>query len=208
MALIPDDPKQRNALLVGLLAAAGFYLFWSYWYSPRKTEVDEMQARYEQLESNNSRAQIIAARGGTDLQERLALYERHVAQLERLIPESEEVPALLADIYTVARQSGVNDAALRPEPEQVGAFYTRRSYELEVVGQYHDIGAFLTRIASLARIITPVDLELTRFQGQRELLDMQEPLTARLRIQTYILPGATPSPTPAAGEPAGEGEEG
>ncbi len=204
MALIPDDPKQRNALLIGLLVAALFYVFWSYWYSPRKTEVDEMATRVEQLESENNRAQIISTRGGgiAQLQERLALYERHVAQLERLIPASEEVPALLSDISTVARQTGVNDASLRPEADAAGAFYTRKSYELEVVGEYHNIGQFLARIASLDRIITPVDVELTRFQGNRDLLDMQEPLTARLRIQTYIVPVSAPS------EGSGPGQEG
>ncbi len=194
MALIPDDPKQRNALIAGIIALAGFYFFWSYWYSPRKTEVDEMSARLEQLESENNRAQIIATRGGSELQERLALYERHVVQLEGLIPQSEEVSSLLNDISTVARQTGVNDASLRPEPEEAGAFYTKKSYELEVVGDYHDIGEYLTRIASLTRIITPVDLELGRFQGDASLLDMEVPLTARLRIQTYILPRSAPAP--------------
>ncbi|MFO8175842.1 MAG: hypothetical protein R6T96_16275, partial [Longimicrobiales bacterium] len=86
MALIPDDPRQRNALIIGILAAAGFYFFWSYWYQPAKTEVDEMAARLEQLDSENRRAQIIATRGGTELEERLAVYERHVGQLEALIP--------------------------------------------------------------------------------------------------------------------------
>jgi len=91
MALIPDDPKQRNALILGIIAAAGFYFFWSYWYAPIKVEVDEMSARLEQLESENNRAQIIATRGGTELQERLAAYEQHVVHLEALIPQSEEV---------------------------------------------------------------------------------------------------------------------
>ena len=59
MALIPDDPRQRNALLLGLLAVAVFYGFWAYWYSPRKTDVDQMTARLEQLESENNRARIM-----------------------------------------------------------------------------------------------------------------------------------------------------
>ncbi len=201
MALIPEDPKQRNALLLGILALAGFYLFWTYWYAPRKAAVDELASRLEELESQNSRARVTAARGGDQLQERLALYERHVARLERLIPQSEEVPALLAAITTTARQLGVYDAALRPEPERVGTFYTQKSYELEVVGQYHNIGRFLTQIASLERIITPVDLELVRFQGQRDVLGIEEPLTARFRIRTYVVPTAG-----SAGNAAGQEE--
>jgi type IV pilus assembly protein PilO len=206
MALIPDDPKQRNALLLGVLAVALFYVFWSFWYTPKQTEVEERAAQLERLDQNNRLAQIIVARGGTELEERLARYELHVDQLERLIPQSEEVAALLNEISAAARQSGVSDPEMRPEPNEVGAFYTKETYEIEVVGEYHDIGRFLTTIASLPRIITPVDLELSPYGGEQSLLDpdLETPLTARLRIQTYILPADT---NPPAGDGVG-GEEG
>jgi type IV pilus assembly protein PilO len=209
MALIPDNPKQRNALLLGVLAVAVFYVFWSYWYSPRKAEVDEMSARLEQLETSNNRARIIATRGGAELQERLALYERHVERLERLIPQSEEVPALLNEITAEARRTGLNRgdvASFRPDVDEAGAFYTKQSYEFEVVGDYHDIGRFLTSIASLPRIITPVDFGLSPFSGNQTVLDpdIQTPLTAHFWIQTYILP--TPADTTPSGDV--EGQEG
>lgn len=193
MALIPDDPKQRNALVIGILAAAVFYFFWTYWYTPVRTEVDEMTARLEQLDAENRRAQIIATRGGAELEELLARYERHVGQLEALIPRSEEVPALLNDVTAVARQTGVELAVLRPEADEVGAFYTKKSYQLDLIGEYHDLGRYLASIASLPRIITPVNLEVTRFQGNQSVLDMESPLTARLQIQTYSLPSGPPA---------------
>ncbi len=190
MALIPDDPKQRNALVLGILAIALFYLFWSFWYSPRRTDVQEMEARLEQLDSENRRAQILATRGGTELEERLALYERHVAQLEALIPQREEVSALLNDVSRVVRETGVENSLLRPETSEQGAYYTREVYALEVYGEYHDIGRFLSSIASLPRIITPVNLDLAPFQGNASGLDMEAPVTARLQIQTYVLPSS------------------
>jgi len=203
MALIPEDPKQRNALILGIIAAALFYFFWSFWYTPIRTEVDEMTARLEQLDSENNRAQIFATRGGTELEDRLATYERHVIQLEALIPQSEEVAALLNDVTTVARQTGVQLANLAPEADEVGTYYTKQSYALEVWGEYHDIGRFLTNIASLPRIITPVNLELSPFQGNTGVLDMVAPLTASFQIQTYILP--TSSAPPVAGGPGQPG---
>ena len=172
MALIPDDPKQRNALLLGVFTAALFFVFWSYWYSPRQAELTEK-----------------------------------AAQLERLIPQSEEVAALLNEISAAARQSGVSDPEMRPEPNEVGAFYTKETYEIEVVGEFHDIGRFLTRIASLPRIITPKDLELVPYQGDESFLDpeTEAPLTARLRIQTFILPDyADPAPIEGSGVEGGD----
>lgn len=204
MALIPDDPKQRNALVIGILVAALFYVFWSFWYTPNSTEMEQMTARLEQLDSENRRAQILATRGGEELEERLALYERHVSQLEALIPQSEEVSALLNDVSRVARETGVENSSLRPDANQTGDFYTKESYAVEVYGEYHDIGRFLSAIASLPRIVTPVNLELVRFQGDRSVLDFEAPVTANLLIETYILP--TPSsPPPSEG---GQGQQG
>ena len=206
MALIPDDPKQRNALLAAVLVVALFFAFWLYWYSPRQVEIEERAAHLEQLEQNNRMAQIIVARGGTELADRLAQYERHVDRLEELIPQSEEVAALLNQISAAARLNGVTDPEMRPEPDEEGAFYTKESYQIGVVGEYHDIGRFLTSIASLPRIITPTDVQISRFQGNEELIDpdLENPLAARLRIQTYILP-SEPAPAPVEG---GEGSEG
>ncbi|NIP60475.1 MAG: type 4a pilus biogenesis protein PilO, partial [Gemmatimonadetes bacterium] len=160
MALVPDDPKQRNAFLVGLVALAVMYFFWDMWYTPRGEEL-------EQLEDQNRRAQILATRGGEQMQERLALYQRHVTQLEQLIPQSEEVPQLLNDMTVEARRVNVDIALMRPEPPEPGEFYTRQSYQLEAVGEYHDVARFLTAVASLSRIITPVDMDVTRLQGNR-----------------------------------------
>ncbi len=188
MALVPDDPKQRNAFLVGLVALAVMYFFWDMWYTPRGDELAEMESHLEQLEDQNRRAQILATRGGEQMQERLALYQRHVTQLEQLIPQSEEVPQLLNDMTVEARRVNVDIALMRPEPPEPGEFYTRQSYQLEAVGEYHDVARFLTAVASLSRIITPVDMDVTRLQGNRGQVDAESPVVARFRIQTYVLP--------------------
>jgi len=195
MALIPDDPKQRNALLVGLVAVAAFYfLFWNMWYTPKQEELSTLMTRLEQLEDQNRSAQILATRGGQQLQDRLALYERHVDRLEDLIPQSEEVPTLLNDMSAEARRTNVDIALLRPQPAEADQYYTRQSYQMQVVGAYHDVGRFLTSIASLSRIITPVDLSLSPFRGDRSVVQAEAPVTAEFQIQTYVLPtpGAKP----------------
>ncbi len=207
MALIPRDPKQRNALFVGILAVALGYVFWSMWYTPKQEEAVALQSELDRLEFNNETARIRSARGGSDLEERLDLYARHVDQLERLIPKQEEFVSLLNDISFESRRQGVRISGLSPEPEEVGVYYTRETYGLELIGDYHDIGRFLGTIASLPRIITPIDLELQVYDGDLEILgeDFEAPLIASLRIQTYILP---PAEEPSVQEGSGEGQEG
>jgi type IV pilus assembly protein PilO len=195
MAIIPEDPKKRNTLLAVIGSLALVYLFHSFVYGPKKEEAGELEARLEQLQDRNRRARTLAVGGTPELEERLATYERHLVQLEQLIPQREEVPALLASMATEARRTNVDLALMRPdlasmqtEPADSTVIYSKQVYELGVVGEYHDIGRFLAAIASLQRIVTPTNLELTPYQGVEEMTEAEAPVEARFRIQTYIVP--------------------
>ena len=207
-SLIPSLPHQRAALLTVVIALAGLYAFWEYWYPPLRDEIVVLEARLEQLEDRNRRARVLATRGVEELEERLAVFDRHLRQLETFIPRNEEVPRLLESMALEARRNNLGDlASINPEPAQPGAYYTRTSYEVSVVGPYHDVGRFLTAIASLPRIITPVDLEMNTRVTQRTRTRagaLEEPgqVTARFRIETYVLPDAPP-PLPEAGGDGG-----
>jgi type IV pilus assembly protein PilO len=206
MAIVPDDPKQRKALVVGLLALALFYVFWAYWYTPQNAEVEALEATRDQLDLDNTLAEIEATRGAQGLEEQLAVYKAYVDELEKLIPNSEEVAGLLNAISSAARQTGVSDPDMRPEPPEVGEFYTKEVYEIAVTGDYHNIGRFLTAIASLPQVITSSGLTLMPYLGDPDELNVEaeNPLTATLMIQTYILPDADEVP-PVEGsqEPGG-----
>lgn len=192
MALIPEDPKQRNALLIGLLMLAALYLFHSMWYVGVNEQNNQMNVRLDGLNSQNERARVVATRGGAELQERLVVYERHITQLERLIPASGEVSTLLNSIAGEARQVGVNLHVMNPESVQPGDFYEKHSFLVEVVGEFHDVGRFLTAIASLSRVVTPIDMVLSRYTGPNPP-DGEAPVNARFRIQTYVLPPGSPA---------------
>lgn len=209
MALIPDEPKKRNAVLAivaGILVLGGVY---QYVYTPKTEELGGMRDRLEALETRNRQAQLTATRGGANLEEQLALYERHVIQLEQLIPAAEEVPALLSNVQSEAIRTGVEVASFVPEPVQAGTFYRRQSYSMRAWGEYHDMGRFLTSIASLSRIITPVQVEISRFNDPTGIAsDMESPVVASFRIETYVLPSEGTGPPGAemggTGGPGGD----
>ena len=193
MKLIPEQKNQQAAFFAIIIAVGALYGFYQYWYTKRQDDVAAMEARLEQLDDQNRRAQIVATRGGRELEEKLALYERHLLRLEQLIPQSEEVPALLNSMAVEARQNRVELALMRPEEPLVGEYYTKQSYAIGVLGEYHDVGRFLTAIASLPRIVTPVDLDMAvspRQSNQEQEGDEKAPVLAQFQIQTYVIPPA------------------
>lgn len=206
MALIPQDPKQRNAALVGLAALVVGVVFYQYWYTPKSTELTEMKDHVEALEGKNRAAQITAARGGGQIEERLAAYERHVMVLEKLIPASDEVPALLREITSETRRLiGSDPSNFRPEPDEPGEFYTKKAYQMQVIGEYHDVARMLASIAALSRIITPVDLTVTAATNAQgpALATQENPIVADFRIETYVLPQPGEAGVPPAARVGG-----
>ena len=197
MALIPQEPKQQRAL-VAILAAVGlFYLFWEFWRAPNQELLLVEQERLERLESQNGAARVRALQKER-LEQQAAVYERYVRRLEQLVPAEEEVPALLRDIQTEARRLNVDVDLVEPLPDQPGPFYTLQGYTMRVFGEYHDVGRFLTAIASLPRIITPVEVAIEPFENT-ELLNYDAGIIVDFEIETYVLPADRPEPPPAEG---------
>ena len=114
-------------------------------------------------------------------------------RLEQLIPSGEEVPDLLNMIASRAEATDVQLALMRPEEDVASDFYRRVTYEMGVIGNYHDVAQFLSEVGSLPRIVTPIDLTL------RRRAESATELEAGFRIETYVLP----QPGDSIGAPAG-----
>lgn len=190
MALLPSDPRQRKKLFLALAPVLLLFAYWYFMHGKRQAEILALDTRLQELEARNATARTRAMEGGPDLEKKLALYQQHISRLEELVPKTDEVPELLHDMTLRAQENGVELAVMTPRPETPGTFYTLQTYEIAVLGGYHDIGRFLAAIGSLPRILTPVALSLdTRPATNR---DGTTSLQAKFRIQAYVLPAQAP----------------
>ncbi len=209
MALLPSDPKQQKAVFVMAGALVAFYAFWSFVHSGRVEVLEVERERLENLSTQNEVARVQSLRGGAEMQARAEEYDRHVRRLEELIPESEEVTSLVNSITFAARRMGLELIDVLPQPDEPGQHYTRQSYALEVVGDYHDVGRFMAEIASLERIIQPTRVTIASYdQSAARLGDFEAPIQVSFDIATYILPDASGLPGPVLpGDGSGTGGE-
>lgn len=195
MALPPLDSGTRKNLLYGtvlLLAVSGF--FYLKVYSPRKEAIATLETDLARIEQSNSAARGLT-RGASSPEEALELYRRQLAVVEGLIPSTEELPDLLDAISAQAQQTGVEISLIQPISATQERYYTRRVYDMAVQGRYQEIGEFLTRVASLPRVVTPTDLRLAPLAtpgGPAAAAGGDQPpkLEARFSIETYVIPTA------------------
>lgn len=202
MALLPEDPEKRKQVLLGLvMILAVAYAAYTYLYQPRVLEANTLQERLDALQAQNETARALARGiGAEDAQQRLVLYREQLSAVEALVPSSEELPDLLDAISAEAQRTGVELSLIQPSGAEEEQYYTRRIYDLAVLGTYHQIGKFLTQIASLPRIITPQGLTLT---PQETAAGREQRLEARFSVETYVLPaGMAPGEAAVVSEPA------
>ncbi len=193
----PDDPKQRNWMLGGIAFLVAIVPFSMYLLAPLQEANLVVSTHVETLATQNRGARVLAARGGGELEERNRIYERHVQKLEELIPSSDDFGTLANDISNVGRLTNVRIARMVPEPPESGPFYDKRSYDMAAIGEYHDVGRFLTGIASLSRIVTPVEVDLRLYDQAGRYPDMVSPVIVEFRIETYVVPDRSAAPPPA-----------
>ena len=155
---------------------------------------DSIVARQKSIDSlvalTDSAKRLLATGSVEDLRRRLEGYRGSLELLRTLVPDRNEVANLMDEISTRAKIRGVMVANFQPLPPEAGpAPFETYKYQYSVVGRYDQLGEFLSDVASLRRIIVPVDLTLgaVNAQNAKALGDSSGALLeARFQIRTFV----------------------
>jgi type IV pilus assembly protein PilO len=204
MAILPQNPRDQKLLVVALLALglAGVYeqLVWT----PKHQELVSLSMRLDTLDSLNRVAKLEVAKGNSaKMKAEAEAYGRELEVLRRLVPTENEVPALLESISSAARRSGLEISEVQPDGVVNGDQFDTYRYKLGVTGPYHQIAEFLTGVASLPRIVAPINVALTPTTRTGELRPKKNEqfLDAKFQVQTYVAHVSVKPTTAKAGMP-------
>jgi type IV pilus assembly protein PilO len=209
MALIPQDKQSQVFLLITVALAGIGWAFWDYWMKPTGEEITVTRNQIDSLQTIIDRAKSDLASGTVeDLRRKVEQYTALLAVMRRLVPDKNEVPALIDDISTKAKVRGVTIGRIEPQAVEPGPPFDTYRYRLEIIGHYDQLGEFLSDIASLQRIIVPQDVNLktANTQAQKLLGDTTGALLeAQFMIRTYVKAAAPPPGPPGkkGAKPAG-----
>ena len=210
MALLPQDRQSQVMLLITIGMLALGYAFWNYWATPTGQEIESTQTEIRSMEAVIAQAKADLASGTVeDLRRKVEEYTALLGVMRRLVPEKNEVPALIDDISTKAKVRGVTIGRIEPQAVEPGPPFDTYRYRLEIIGHYDQLGEFLSDIASLPRIIVPQDVVLKAAAGQAQKLlgdTLGALLEAQFGIRTFVKAAAPPPPPAKKGGGAGGGQ--
>ncbi|MEJ2482495.1 MAG: type 4a pilus biogenesis protein PilO [Gemmatimonadota bacterium] len=194
MALMPQEQRQQSMLLVVILCIAAAALYYVYVYRSRAEEMVEQADRVETLELQNELAE---ARIG-DLQrlrDRLSSAERQFTTLQRLVPSGSEVPAIYEAIATQTQALNlelINVEPLPPVAADSAGTLLRQEWQMEIEGEYHAVGTFLTRVASFDRIVRP---RVTQIIPAQATPSGRQRVRVAFQLETFVVGNPQSRPT-------------
>ncbi|MFN5801739.1 MAG: type 4a pilus biogenesis protein PilO [Burkholderiales bacterium] len=158
----------RVSAVLGLFAAiilAGWYFYWTGQIQTLGEDRAQEVKLKEQYQSKLRQAINLDVL--KKQKEEVSIY---VQALEKQLPSKAEMDALLSDINTAGLGRGLQFELFKPGAASVKEYYAELPIEIRVVGSYHEIGAFVSDIANLPRIVTLNNLKITSNNNRQTLV--------------------------------------
>ncbi|WP_408635896.1 type IV pilus inner membrane component PilO [Psychrosphaera ytuae] len=164
----PKPAKVAMALFVAIAVAIASYMLL---VSSKVDALKSAEAEELQLKSTY-RVKYGAAVNLDSYKKQMQDMEEKFSLLLKRLPTSHETPGLLDDITYVGTTSGLTFIKINWLPEVEKQFYTELPIQIEVLGDYHEFGQFVSQVAALPRIVTLHDFSVSEDRGKRLRLNV------------------------------------
>lgn len=155
-------------LLLALVLVGGFYY-----------HIDDLQLELAAAETNeldlkkDFETKAFQAANLNAYRQQMVEMEESFGALVSQLPSETEVPGLLEDITNKGLLNGLDIAVIDLQGEKESEFYIELPIEIVASGSYHDLGAFISAMASLPRIVTLHDFQIDTSSDNRRFLDIE-----------------------------------
>jgi len=152
-------PKQQKIAFAALIIVLPLVLFYFLLYSPEAEDIRKLQQSETTLK-NELASLKEQTRDLAKFRQEKKRAEEQFAAISMLLPDKKEIPSLLTNISGLGTSSGLDFLSFRPKGEIPKQFYAEIPVEIQVHGQYHNVGHFLDQISKLHRIVNISDIKM------------------------------------------------
>ena len=171
----PDGLKLLLLMIVfSCSLVAGYYSHIERQKIALNTSTIKEQNLREEFEKKSSQASNIDA-----YRSQMTTMEGMFSNLVGQLPSANEVPSLLEDITQRGVINGLSITSIDLQEEQPREFYIEMPIKIKAEGGYHDLGAFVSGLAALPRIVTLHDFSVSTLDIKSGLLGMS------MEVKTY-----------------------
>ena len=152
-------PILVRGIAIGLICIVVLVAGYMVVIKPQLEQLDAAEAKELSLKQEFEVKQSKAA-NLEQYQEQMEEIERSFGTLLRQLPSKTEVAELLSEISAAGAVNNLDFKLFQPEKEIPLEFYAELPIQLEVAGEYHQFGRFVSDVAKLPRIVTLNDFKI------------------------------------------------
>lgn len=151
-------PKKRAMVLIVIIVVVGGAFAWFY-AKPKFDQINKLEVNLSGLEKQLATAKRNAAEIDV-IKQQVKEAEEAFNQERKALPETEEIPVLLTSISKAGQEENLQFILFAPQKETVFDFYAEIPVQIEIIGEYHDIARFFSKLANFPRIVVIRDISI------------------------------------------------
>ena len=160
-------PKPIQIVLFILLFIALLFAGWKFDITKKRDQLAALEKKEtEKIEILKVRQRKAANLNA--LKEQMKEMEISFGDMVRQLPNQTEVAGLLVDISQTGLGAGLEFKLFEPKAENPKEFYAVLPISINVVGNYHQFGEFISGLAQLPRIVTTHEINIKSNQSNEK----------------------------------------
>jgi type IV pilus assembly protein PilO len=176
------------------LSAAAVAVFWNFYAQPAQSRINDRRGQLASIRAEVARG-TATARRLPEFRAEVAQLEAQLDQLRAVLPEEQDVADLLRRVQGMATESNLTIRGFTPHTVAKKQMHMEWPIGLKLEGRYHDLGAFLDRVAKFPRIINVGDMKIKSLEKATGAATV----TAECTATTFVLTESAPASGPGAG---------
>ena len=170
--LLNRPPQQK----IGIVAGAVLFLLvigYFYIYLPPANQIGKLTEDIGTVRTDHDRKKLIAA-NIPKLQRDLQEWDLKLKEAAAQLPDSKEIPDLLSNLSTKAREAGLEIILFRPRAENFQDFYAEIPVDIVVRGGFYSAANFFEAVGKLNRPVNidNIDLKNPKISGDQVELEI------------------------------------
>lgn len=159
-------PKKRAMILVAIIVIVGGGFLWFY-AKPKYDQIKRLEKNLLNLENDLTAARKNAAEIDM-IKQQVKEAEEAFGREIKALPETEEIPVLLTNISKAGQEENLEFLLFEPQKETVFDFYAEIPVKIEVIGEYHDVARFFSKLANFPRVVVVRNLTIKPYAPPKD----------------------------------------
>lgn len=164
-----ESSRREKVFLLILTILLPLFLIYKFYFSPIQEKIKKYQEEVNNLSLQIAKLEAYQKKE-KDIEIQLNERKKFLNEVKDILPTEKEIPLLLKNVSTMAKQSQLEILSFTPKNEEKRDYYVAIPFEINLKGFFPNIITFLNKVETMERLITLENIEFIPQEKEDKLL--------------------------------------